>query len=62
MQVPSSLGILFVAIAVIFMGVALRVYLTTGDRMTIARKIWMQMPSVFAAVIIGLFFVQIFSF
>ncbi len=62
MQGPSSFGIIFVAIAVIFIGVALRDYLNTEGKMTIARKIWIRMAFIFAAVGIGLFFVQIFLF
>ena len=59
---PSSLSIVFVAIAVIFVGVALRDYLITEGKMTIVRKIWIRMAFIFAAVGIGLFFVQILFF
>ena len=62
MQGPSSLSIVFVAIAVIFVGVALRDYLIAEGKMTIVRKIWIRMAFIFAAVGIGLFFVQIFFF
>jgi hypothetical protein len=62
MQGPSSLSIIFVAIAVIFVGVALRDYLKSEDKLTIARRIWIRMVFIFAAVGIGLFFVQIFFF
>ena len=62
MQGPSSLSIVFVAIAVIFVGVALRDYLITEGKMTIVRKIWIRMAFIFAAVGIGLFFVQILFF
>jgi hypothetical protein len=62
MQGPSSLSVVFVAIAVIFIGVALRDYLNTEGKMTVARKIWIRMAFIFSAVGIGLFFVQIFSF
>jgi len=62
MQGPSSLSIVFVAIAVIFIGVALRDYLITEGKMTIGRKIWIRMAFIFTAVGIGLFFVQIFLF
>ena len=62
MQDPSSIGIVFVAIAVIFTGVALRDYLMAEGKMTIARKIWIRMAFIFAAVGIGLFFVQILFF
>jgi hypothetical protein len=62
MQGPSSIGIVFVAIAVIFIGVAFRDYLKAESKMTIGRKIWIRMAFIFAAVGIGLFFVQIFFF
>jgi len=62
MQGPSSLSIVFVAIAVIFVGVALRDYLIAEGKMTIARKLWIRMAFIFTAVGIGLFFVQIFLF
>jgi hypothetical protein len=62
MQGPSSIGIVFVAIAVIFIAVALRDYLKAESKMTIGRKIWIRMAIIFAAVGIGLFFVQIFFF
>ena len=62
MQGPSSLSIVFVAIAVIFIGVALRDYLITEGKMTVALKIWIRMAFIFTAVGIGLFFVQIFLF
>jgi len=59
-QGPSSIGIVFVAIAVIFIAVAFRDYLTSENKMTIARKIWIRMAIIFAGVGIGLFLVQIF--
>ena len=59
---PSSISIVFVAIAVIFIGVALRDYLNAEGKLTIARKIWIRMAIIFTAVGIGLFFVQIFLF
>ena len=62
MQGPSSLSIVFVAIAIIFIGVALRDYLKAEGKMTIARKIWIRMAFIFAAVGIGLFMVQNFLF
>ena len=58
MQILPSLGIVFVALAVIFLGVALRDYLKTEGKMTITRKIWLQMAFIFAGVGIGLYFFQ----
>ena len=62
MQGPSSLSIVFVAIAVIFIGVVLRDFLNAEGKLTVARKIWIRMAFIFAAVGIGLFLVQIFFF
>jgi uncharacterized membrane protein YidH (DUF202 family) len=62
MQGPSSLSVVFVAIAVIFSAVALRDYLKTENKMTIGRKVWIRMAIIFAAVGIGLYFYQIFFF
>ncbi len=60
MQSLPSLGIVFVALAVVFVGIALRDYLKTEAKMTIARKIWLRMAFIFAGVGIGLYFFQIF--
>lgn len=60
MQILPSLGIVFVALAVIFLGVAFRDYLKAEGKMTIARKIWIRMAFVFTGVGIGLYLMQIF--
>jgi hypothetical protein len=55
-----SLGIMFVALAVVFLSVAFRDYLKVEGKMTIARKIWLRMAFVFAGVGIGLYFFYTF--
>ena len=60
MQSPPSLGIVFVALAVVFLGIAIRDYLKTEKKMTIARKVWLRMAFIFAGVAIGLYLMQIF--
>ncbi len=60
MNGPAYIGIVFVAIAVIFLGAVIRDYLKTEGKMTIARKVWLRMAFIFAAVGLGLFFVQTF--
>jgi hypothetical protein len=60
MQILPSLGIVFVAISVIFLGVTFRDYLNAEEKLTIARKIWIRMAFVFAGVGIGLYLMQIF--
>ena len=60
MQNLPSLGIVFVALAGIFIGVAFRDYLNAEGKMTIARKVWLRMAFIFICVGIGLYFLQIF--
>jgi hypothetical protein len=55
---PASIGIVFVALAVVFVGIALRDYLKTTGNMTIAQKVWIRMAFIFAGVAIGLYLVQ----
>ncbi len=61
MQNPPSLGIVFVAIGVIFLGITFRDYLKSEGKLTIARKTWLRMAFIFAGVGIGLYFLRIFS-
>jgi hypothetical protein len=60
MQGPASVGVIFIAISVIFLGVVFHDYLKAEDKVTISRKIWLRMAIIFAAVGIVLFFAQIF--
>jgi len=60
MQSPQTISIIFIAISVVFLGIAFRDYLKAEDKMTIGRKIWIRMAFIFAVVGIGLFFAQIF--
>jgi hypothetical protein len=59
MQTLPSLSVVFIAISIIFLGVAFRDYLKTEGKLTIARKIWIRMALIFAGVGLGLYFVQI---
>jgi hypothetical protein len=47
--------IVFVAIAVIFAGAALRDFLLAEGKLTAARRGWLRMSFIFAAVAVGLF-------
>ena len=58
MQSPASIGIIFVALAVVFVGIALRDSLNASGQLTVARKIWIRMAFIFAGVGIGLYVVQ----
>jgi hypothetical protein len=60
MQGPASLGIVFVAIAVVFLGIAFRDYLKAQGQLTIARRVWLRIAFIFAGVGIGLYVVQTF--
>jgi hypothetical protein len=60
MQSLPSLGIVFVALAVVFLGVVFWDYLKVEGKMTMARKIWLRMAFIFAGVGIGLYFFQTF--
>ena len=62
MQGPSSLSIIVVAIAAIFICVAFWDYLNAEGKLTTGRKIWLRMAFIFAGVGIGLFFAQIYFF
>ena len=56
----ASVGVIFVALAVMFVGIALRDYLKTEGKLTFARKTWLRIAFVFAGVGIGLFLLQAF--
>ena len=57
---PPSLGSVFVALAVIFLGVTVQNYLKAEGRMTPARQTWLRIAFIFAGVSIGLYVVRIF--
>ncbi len=54
-DISPGLGIVFVALAVIFAGVALRDYLIEEGKLTPARNTWLRISFVFCAVAIALF-------
>jgi len=60
MQSLPSLGIVFVALAVVFLGIAFRDYLIAEGKMTIGRKTWLRIAFIFAGVGTGLYFFQTF--
>lgn len=61
-MISSTIGLVFVAIAVFFLGVVVRDFLKKEGKLTIARKVWLRLAFIFAAVGIGLCFVQFFLF
>jgi hypothetical protein len=48
MNSPSSLGIIFIALSVVFLGISFHDYLKTEGKLTIARRIWIRMAFIFA--------------
>ena len=60
MQGPGWISVIFVALAVVFIGLSLRDALKASGQLTIARKVWIRMAFIFAAVAIGLNMVQMF--
>ncbi len=60
MSIFPNLGIVFIAIALIFLIVSFRDYLRAEGKMTIARKVWLRIAFIFACVGIGLFLLQTF--
>ncbi len=60
MQSLPILGPVFVALAVIFLSVAVRDYLKAESKMTPSRQACLRVASIFACVGIGLYVVQTF--
>jgi hypothetical protein len=60
MQSFPPLSSVFVALAVIFLGVAVRDYLKAEGKMTPSRQAWLRVAFIFAGVGIGLYAVQTF--
>ena len=56
-----NLGIVFSALAVIFVGLALRDYLKTENKLTPARKTWLRIAFIFSSVGIFLYMLQFFN-
>jgi len=59
-HVPN-VGIVFAALAVIFVAMAVRDFLSVEGKLTPARKTWLKIAIIFACVSIGLFALQILT-
>ncbi len=57
-HVPN-LGIVFEALAAIFVALALRDFLNAEGKLTPARRTWLRIAIIFACVGIGLYLVQV---
>jgi len=60
MEALPSLGAVFVALAVIFLGVAVQDYLKAEGKMTPARQAWLRVALIFAGISIGLYVMRVF--
>lgn len=56
-----AVALVFVTLAVVFVGVALRDFLTGEGQLTPARKTWLLIAFIFCAVSIGLFAMHTFG-
>jgi hypothetical protein len=57
---PSSIGVIFIALSVIFLGAAVRNYLQSKGELTPARQTWIRIAFIFAVVGIVLLFLHRF--
>ena len=55
-----SVGIVFIALAVVFVGITVQDYLKETGKLTIARKTWLRVAFIFSGVGICLSFLNIF--
>jgi hypothetical protein len=60
MQNYPPIGIVFIAIGIIFLCITFRDYLKAEGKLTIARKIWLRMAFIFSGVGIGIYFLNNF--
>jgi hypothetical protein len=60
MEGLPSLGAVFVALAVIFLGVTVQDYLKAEGKMTATRQAWLRVAFIFAGVSIGLYVMRVF--
>jgi hypothetical protein len=60
MQSLPLLGPVFVALAMIFLSVAVRDYLKAEGKMSLSRQAWLRVAFIFAGIGIGLHVVQTF--
>ncbi len=51
----SHIGLLFIGLAVVFLGLSTRDYLRAGPKMTPARRTWLRIGVIFAIVGVYLF-------
>ncbi len=56
-----AVALVFVALAVIFVALALRDFLKEQGQLNPARKTWLQIALIFSAVTIGLFLMHTFA-
>ncbi|MBU4263380.1 MAG: hypothetical protein KKC76_16100 [Proteobacteria bacterium] len=59
MKINLIIGIVFVALALVFFGLSWRDYLREQGRKTITRTVWLRLAFIFLAVGIGLSFLHV---
>ena len=59
MPIIPPVGTVFVALAVIFLGLCLRDVLKTEAKLTPARQTWLHVSLIFAAAAIGIYLAQV---
>jgi len=59
---PSAIGIVFLAIAVIFLAAVIRDLLESEGKLTIERKTWLRLVFIFAGVAVGIHLFEILFF
>jgi preprotein translocase subunit SecG len=60
MYITEIVSVIFLAIAIILLIASFRDYLKSKGEKTIARRIWLRMALIFAAVAVGLYFLNHF--
>ncbi|MEW6290758.1 MAG: hypothetical protein AB1545_12990 [Thermodesulfobacteriota bacterium] len=61
MKINLIVGITFVGLGVVFLGLALHDYLKERGMMTISRNVWLRLAFIFTAVGIGLSFLHVLT-
>jgi hypothetical protein len=61
MKITLIVGVAFVGLALVFLGLAWRDYLKEQGRMTISRNVWLRLAFIFMAVGIGLSFLHVLT-
>ena len=61
MKINLLVGVAFVGLGIVFLGLALHDYLRERGRKTISRTVWLRLAFIFTAVGIGLSFLHVLT-